>query len=169
MTKNQFRKKCLKLVKNKNKTVLRDIVESNILLDKEVIGIYYPLNNEYDLLDLISLYPNKTFVFPRVIDKREMVFIKAKSVSDFTLSNFGVKEPRLDINKIVSRMKIDCFIIPCVGISKTQRLGFGAGFYDTYLEGYVGLKIGVVNKNAIDNNVILDRHDIKIDKIIVGE
>ena len=70
---------------------------------------------------------------------------------------------------IVSRDKIDCLVIPCVAISKdNRRVGYGKGYYDRYLAGYNGYKIGITYNECNNLDIDTDDFDVKLDEIIVG-
>ncbi|MCR5231364.1 MAG: hypothetical protein K6B64_01835, partial [Acholeplasmatales bacterium] len=74
------------------------------------------------------------------------------------------KEP---ITEAVNRDLIDCYIIPCVGISNNKRIGYGKGYYDRFLEGYKGLVIGITYKDFVfDCN--MDNHDRELDLVVLG-
>lgn len=169
MTKNDLREASKSISKVKNKKVLNDIINSSVLGNFNIIGIYFPLKNEYDILDLIKAYPNKRFAFPRVIDKDNIIFIEAVNTSDFEKAAFGLYEPKFVKEFVIKRDLIECFIIPCIAVSKGKRIGFGAGYYDKYLEGYKGKIIGVVNSKSVVNHVDMDSHDIFLENIFEGE
>ena len=72
------------------------------------------------------------------------------------------------MGSIRNRDEIECFIIPCVALSlHNQRLGYGKGYYDRYLAGYKGLKIGIVYKNAI-LDIDMDSYDLVLDIVYSG-
>lgn len=128
------------------------------------IGIYYPIGTEIDILNIMNIYPNKKFYLP--ITRDEISFVEYKLGDELFDASFKTKEPKGDI---VLRDNIDCFIIPCVAISKNkQRLGYGKGFYDRYLNGYKGCKIGVIYKELNNLDIICDDFDVVLDLVIEG-
>lgn len=169
MDKLEIRKKALNDRKNKNskevsKMVVDNIISSNILDKYDNIGIYYPIGTEINVLDLFNFYKNKNFYLP--ITNDEISFIKYNLGDKLYDGPFNTKEPK---GEIVNRDDINCFIIPCVAISKNkQRIGYGKGYYDRYLNGYKGFKIGICYKEYGDVDIDLDYFDIHLDKIILG-
>ena len=166
MEKNIARKKLLELRKgldsnNISKKIIEEIIKSNILKDYKNIGIYYPIGNEINIMDLIDNYPNKNFYLP--ITREEIHFIKYNKNDKLIKAKFNTYEP---IGDIINRDIIDCFIIPCVGISKdNKRLGYGKGYYDRYLSDYKGLKIGVCYKELTNIDIKMDDFDLSLDVI----
>ncbi len=162
MNKIEARKKALearKLKDNKevSKIVLNNIVNSKILDKYDNIGIYYPIGKEIDISELVNIYPNKSFYLP--VTKEEIYF--AKYDSNLEKGPFNTMEPK---GLEVSRNNIECFIIPCVAISKdNKRVGYGKGYYDRYLKDYNGLMIGVCYKDSSDLDIDMDLYDVALD------
>ena len=112
----------------------------------------------------MNKYPNKKFYLP--ITRDEISFIEYKLGDTLVDAKFKTKEP---VGDIVSRNMIECFIIPCVAISKTrQRLGYGKGYYDRYLKDYKGFKIGVIYKELNNLDFESDYYDVYLDLVIEG-
>ena len=61
------------------------------------------------------------------------------------------------------------FLIPCVGITnENKRIGYGKGYYDRYLSGYSGLKIGIVYKELNNIDLKCDIYDVILDMVFEG-
>ena len=147
-----------------SKNVIKQIVDSNILSNFSNIGIYYPLGNEISIIDLLDIYPNKKFYLP--ITRDRLYFIEYNKNDSLVNAKFHTKEPK---GKIVKRDEIDCFIIPCVGISyEMKRIGYGKGYYDKYLSNYKGYKIGITYNSSFNLDVLLDDYDLKLDLVFKG-
>ena len=66
--------------------------------------------------------------------------------------------------------KIDCVLIPTVGISKLGvRLGYGRGYYDKFLSSTDVVKISLTYSKQIVKSIPNDSHDIKMDWIITED
>lgn len=169
MTKDKARKEALEKRKNVNKAlssneIINKIIESNILDGFNNIGIYYPIGNEIDIMKLVNIYKDKIFYLP--ITKDEIDFIKYDNNTKLIDGPFKTKEP---IGDIVNRNLIECFIIPCVAInSENKRVGYGKGYYDRYLAGYNGVKIGICYQNACDIDIDMDDFDVSLDYVFKG-
>lgn len=167
MTKKELRKTLInkrKTLNNVSEELVNDLIKSELLDNQSVIGLYYPLQHEIDVLALLTKY-NSVFCFPKVVNN-EIKFYKIKSLKDFELGTFNVLEPNTKVE--VLRDEIGAFIIPCVGITKDgKRIGYGKGYYDRYLEGYQGLKIALNYKECSNIEFNAEDHDIKIDYIFV--
>lgn len=169
MRKKEERKYALFLRKNLNKEnsskyVIDYIINNNVLDEYHNIGIYYPIGNEIDIMNLVKIYPNKNFYLP--ITKDEIYFVKYNFNDVLVDGLFNTKEP---IGEIIDRNLIDCFLIPCVAISKdNQRIGYGKGYYDRYLKGYNKTKIGICYKESGNIDIDLMDYDLRLDFKILG-
>lgn len=169
MNKNEMRRQCLNLRKNvdigyASKQVVQGIINSHVLEKYDHIGIYYPLALEISVLDLIDFYPQKSFYLP--VTKEDIYFSSYKKNDVLNNGPFHTKEPA---GKMVPREQIQCFIIPCVGVSRdNKRIGYGKGYYDRYLEGYEGSKIGVCHSGTSKLDIELEEFDVTLDYIYEG-
>ena len=149
------------LISNK---IVEDLYISKVLDKYDNIGIYYPIGKEINIMGIMNKYPNKNFYLP--ITKEEIAFVKYNSFDILYDGLFNTKEPK---GEIINRDLIDCFIIPCVAISKDgKRLGYGKGYYDRYLLGYKGYKIGICYIDESNLDINMDEFDVIINKKIVG-
>lgn len=169
--KNNIRKSLLELrrslsedeVKNKSKIIVEKIRKTDSYKASKVVGLYCPIKNEVDLLELFN--DSKTICLPRVCGN-DMEFYIVNSLNDLHLGAFNVLEPNFDLKK-VDKNDMDIIYVPCVGMSKDlYRIGYGKGFYDRYLNDYKGLKIAVCYRNQIVEDVYNEPHDVRLDDII---
>ncbi len=169
MKKIEARKQALALRKDIDnikisKQIINDIYNSNVLDRFNNIGIYYPLGKEIDITSLVDLYPNKKFYLP--ITKNDIYFVSYDNNTPLYDGPFKTKEPK---GIEILRDKIECFIIPCVCISKdNKRVGYGKGYYDRYLNGYNGYKIGICYKDSNDLDIDMDTFDVSLNMKFVG-
>lgn len=170
MRKNEARSLAISLRRNINKNeiskmIIDDIIKSNILTKYNRIGIYYPIGKEIDIMNLMNHYIDKSFYLP-ITRNDNIDFIKYKLGDKLKDGLFNTKEP---VGDIVLRDEIECFIIPCVAISKdNKRVGYGKGYYDRYLKDYKGLKIGVCYENSSNMDIIMDEFDVLLDTKFIG-
>ena len=170
MIKNEARKIALSLRKKVDsekisKIIINDIINSNILSKYNRIGIYYPIGKEIDIMNLMNHYTDKLFYLP-ITRNDNIDFINYQIGDKLVDGLFNTKEP---IGSIVSKDEIECFIIPCVAISKdNKRVGYGKGYYDRYLKDYKGYKIGICYENSSNMDIDMDEFDVCLNKIFIG-
>ena len=137
MIKSNIRKKILDLRK-KNKKILKvdldpviKILENEKIKGKKVGG-YYPVNFEIDDLKLLDDLRNKNFIIalPVIKKNNQMDFYKWSKTDPLIINKYGIPEPV--VTKIIYP---DILLVPLVAYDiKLNRLGYGGGFYDRYIE-----------------------------------
>lgn len=167
-SKKELRKSLLNkrdTLKDVSLSIVRAIIDSKILEKYHTIGIYYPLKGEINLLPLLDYYKDKSFCFPKTEDV--ISFYKENDLNNFSEKKFHVLEP--NSNNYIPRDMIECFIVPCVGITRDkQRIGYGKGYYDRYLAGYKGLKLAGIYKELNNIDFKCDEYDLVLDYVFEG-
>ncbi len=91
-----------------------------------------------------------------------MSFYRGKLSSSFK----GIKEPKLFKQKIFKK-NIDVILVPGVGFDERGfRIGYGAGFYDRFLNGVRAVKVGVTFDCCIVDRVENSKNDEPVDVVI---
>lgn len=146
------------------------IYEQNLIFDKikpylenkKIIGLYYPLKYELDLLFLIKEFKNIKFVFPKVFGE-EIRFLDG-NIDTFKKGKFNVLEPQgTEIDKDL----IDLIIVPGLIVnSRGYRIGYGKGYYDRYLKDYKNETLILISKELyLDFKE--EKTDVAIKEVIV--
>lgn len=88
-----------------------------------------------------------------------------KSLDRLKKGTYGISEPKEIISVPID--KIDVALIPGIAFSDSgDRLGFGKGYYDRFLEEFKGVKIGVGYDFQIIDAIPVSEHDIGMDMIV---
>lgn len=130
---------------------------STILNSNMIVASYMPTCNEVEVHEL----PYYNLCFPKVLSNYKMVMIKGKQ---FCVGNYGILEP---IGDEVNKDQIDGILIPLLAYDKKgYRIGYGKGYYDRYLKGYQGLRIGVAYDFQEVDDAFPNQFDEKLDYIV---
>jgi 5-formyltetrahydrofolate cyclo-ligase len=128
----------------------------------DTIAMFSALPGEPDITPLLALFPQRTFVFPR-INEEEMEFYVVRSLNDdLVKGSWNILEPTQSCAMIESK-KIDLFLCPGMAFTNTgQRLGKGRGYYDRYFYRHAnkGLRYGVTFSEMIFPELPHDQHDV---------
>ena len=169
MNKVELRKKYISIRKDVNDK----LVNSNIITDRvistskyknsRIIGLYKNLANEVDTNRLIEYsLENKIVLLPRV-EGDNLVFYRIFNNSDFEVSSFGIAEP-MSNDKFET---MDFLIVPGICFDRNRnRIGFGKGYYDRYLDNKNIKTIGICFDEQICDSIETDSHDKTLDLVI---
>ena len=149
-------------IENLSKTLVNKLVETQEYKSAKNIMIYYPLEEEINLLSLLE-DKTKSFFLPK-IDGKNLLCCPYKEGDKTCLSCFKTCEP---LSEPCEKSIIDLVIVPALACDKNgYRLGYGGGFYDRFLTNYRGVKAACIPEELLFETVFPQKHDVKLDIII---
>ena len=139
-TKDQLRKKFLNLRKRKYFEVSNDKFNQLINFIKKkykvkknfFIALYYPSNYEINILNIINdlKHPKITLLLPKVQEGNLLKFYEWNIRDVLIVNKFGIPEPLKNKKSFLP----DIVLVPLLAFdNQKNRLGYGKGFYDRYL------------------------------------
>ena len=150
-------------VANYSKTICSTLLETLKSFNNNNIFIYNSFKNEVYTKELIQqLYKSNNIFLPR-IDGNNMYAVKLSKRSIFQTNSFGIQEPSSP------PANIDNFIciLPLLAVDENgNRIGFGKGYYDRFLENKNCIKIGLCYDFQIIKGIPHESYDIPLDIII---
>ena len=174
MIKSKIRDKVLKIRKKNSKKTI-NINPRNIYsylkkknYNLKIIGGYYPTNYEIDDLEILNYFINKGSIIslPKIKKKKQMEFYKWYTNEPLLINKYGIPEP-----ETTNRVYPDILFVPLVAFDKElNRLGYGGGFYDRYIQKISKIKkvvkVGLTFSFQKLNTIPVNNHDKKLDIII---
>ena len=132
------------------------------------IACYFPIGSEIDthniMLDMLE--QDKNLLLPRIVNNN-LEFCIVPNLEKLEKGSFEIMEPKDSCKKAE---KIDCVLIPTVGVSKSGvRLGYGKGYYDRFLSLIDAVKISLTYSKQIVKSIPNDSHDVKMDLIVTED
>ena len=146
-------------------SMLKKIKKNNYLN----VSLFYPSNFEVNTLKFFDCNKNKkikTFL-PVIRSKNQMEFIEWNYPDPLKGNQFGLLEPALIKEPLVPNV----ILVPLLAFDqKKNRLGYGKGFYDRFLNKFLKKKkiltIGVAFSFQKYNKVPALNSDMKLDYIL---
>jgi len=156
----QFFNPLIKLLKKK---------KSNL----NTFSIYYPLNYKVNILNFFKLIKKNKIktVLPVIKSNSQMNFVEWKYLDPLKVNKFGMLEPSLQGRNFVPNF----MLVPLLAFDNyNNRLGYGKGFYDRFLNKFLKIKkkivtIGVAFSFQKYNKLPVSNLDIKLDYILTEE
>jgi 5-formyltetrahydrofolate cyclo-ligase len=174
VNKSQIRNKIIKIRKKKfNKDLKINLGKfiSFLKSDKlnfKSIGGYYPSNYEIDDLDILDLLEKKNFKvsLPIIKKNNQMSFCSLSRNDPLKINKFGIPEPVS--TKVVYP---DILLVPLVAYdSSLNRIGYGGGYYDRYIEKIEKIKkvtkIGLAFSFQKISSIPINQYDRRLDFIV---
>ena len=174
MNKSQIRNKIIKIRKkkfDKNLQINLGKFISLLKIDKsnlKNIGGYYPSNYEIDDLAILDLLEKKNFKvsLPIIKKNNQMNFYSWSRNDPLKINKFGIPEP------VSSKILYpDILLVPLVAFdSNLNRLGYGGGYYDRYIEKIEKIKkvikIGLAFSFQKILSIPINQYDKQLDFIV---
>ena len=121
--------------------IARRVASFGVYRDASLILAYYPVREEVDLKGLYeaALKAGKTLAFPRCEGKR-MVFCAVRSPDALVPGAYSIPAPAPDAPALTDFDHALC-LIPALSVDRAgNRLGYGGGYYDRFLEDKPGIR-----------------------------
>jgi 5,10-methenyltetrahydrofolate synthetase len=169
-----------------NKDQLRkDLIDQRFSLDEEVvlfagtrvvrylldyiepsnftaIGSYSPIHKEINIEPIELKLPKANFYLPKVMDLKSRILVWGER--PLKLGFKGILEP-VEIKEDVT---LDMVLVPCIGFNdQGYRLGYGGGFYDSYLNRLESRPhiVGIAY-NFSRSTFMAESHDHRLDAVV---
>ena len=133
----------------------------------QVIHSYLTMGSEINVLPLLqkALDNSLTVVVPKTLKKRQMQNLILHDLKNMEPGIFGTYHP-----KDTEEYSGEYDLIIVAGLAFDQRgyrVGYGGGYYDTFLAGQANAqKVGVFYPFQLMDQVPVEPHDIKLDKVL---
>jgi 5-formyltetrahydrofolate cyclo-ligase len=155
----------------KSRTICHHLM--TLITDNETVMAYTSKEKEVNTVPIITrlLQRKNPVIVPIIV--REDVSLRLSYLRDFAAlvpSTFGVPEP-IGSEIPAQGEDVDTIILPMLGFDRTGgRIGYGAGYYDRFLEKHTGLrKIGIAFACQEVGSLPLDGTDVRMDHIITED
>ena len=173
MSKIKLRKEILKIRKKKyfkiklSNNFINNILYKTSFSKKKVIGGYFPINFEFDCLQLLKNFYQKGYIIslPVINKNHQMDFYKWEIDDPLTISSVGIPQP-IKLKKVYP----DILFVPIVAFDKYRnRIGYGGGFYDRYIKKISKIKkcvtIGLAFSHQKVDKIETEKFDKKLNLI----
>jgi 5-formyltetrahydrofolate cyclo-ligase len=134
----------------------------------KVVHAYLPMGNEIDISPLIEnlLMNNITVVVSKTLKNRDLEHLVLASLDNLEPGVYGTSHPK---NGVVFTGELDFVLVPGLAFdTENYRLGYGGGYYDTFLAAYTtAFTVGVAYPFQQLKTVPKEAHDTCLDLVLV--
>ena len=143
--------------------ILSQLEKMTVFQEAKTVLLYYPKNNEVDVLPLFKRYKRDKVLLLPVTHRRGMTANPYEGNDKMHRGKVGIPEPTTPPYE----GEIDLIIVPAVAFDKQgNRLGRGGGYYDRFLKKQSHATfIGVGYDFQLVDEVPVRKHDQKMHRI----
>lgn len=146
--------------------------------DADVVLTYLSFGSEADTRGIISAAwdANKAVAIPRCVPGvRLMRWYRVNNLEGLERSAFGVEEPPpiQENEQALNTGERMLAIVPALTFDAAgYRLGYGGGYYDTFLAGFSGVSVGICMEELASDDLrgagVVASHDLPVQIVITG-
>ncbi|MEG2380254.1 MAG: 5-formyltetrahydrofolate cyclo-ligase [Oscillospiraceae bacterium] len=163
---------------NKSLHIINKVIKTKQYNEAKIIMAYASFGSEVETTTLIHNILNsedskKNLVLPLCnMKNHEIIPVYITALSQLKQGNYGILEPDFEMVKngeikIAQKNDIDLCIVPALCFDKSgNRLGYGGGYYDRFLEGYENFSIGISYIDTICKSLPCEKFDATVDMVI---
>ncbi len=158
------------------------IFQSALYKSAKHILCYSSYGTEFDTMPIIqkAWEDGKKVYLPRVLGKHEMEFYNVCDLTNLLPGAYGIMEPDLSRPAYCFLPEeTSVMLMPGLGFDRAMnRIGYGMGFYDTYLSKIHGMDgyhkeaffaVGICYGCQLVEQVYVDERDQQLDVIVAGD
>jgi len=135
----------------------------------KVIHSYLPMGSEVDVLPLLKLALDHGLkvISTKTLKKRQLQHLIVSDLENMEEGIYGTSHPK---NAEEYFGTYDLILVAGLAFDEShKRLGYGGGYYDTFLAKHVDAKkLGVGFPFQIVEQVPIEEHDVKLDALFYG-
>ncbi len=113
-----------------------------------------------------ALADGKTLCVPLCTGPGTMELRAVRDLKELTPGAYGILEPREDLPILQKTKNAICIVPAFCNDFRGYRVGYGGGYYDRYLSGFEGVKIGINYSDCVRPRLIGGRYDVPIDVLV---
>lgn len=157
----------------KSETILAKLLNSDSYKNANTIHTYVSMNERREVWTdpLIKqiLEDDKQAAVPVVnFSEGTLSHSLIHSLDELEANQWGVREP--DILRPIDISEFDLIVVPMAAADRQcNRLGYGKGYYDRFLEQTQAFKTGLIFQDFLFDEIPVEEFDIKLDMIITEE
>lgn len=151
-----------------DRAIYQRLQELDLIRSSDRILTYISKPDEVDTYSLIewSFSNQKPLAAPKCIGI-QMKFYEINRLEDLQKGSFDVWEPIDGCREVSSFSGNTVCLVPGLAFStQGDRLGYGKGYYDRFLENFPGITIGLCYDGFILSALPAEKHDRKMDFIL---
>ncbi len=128
---------------------------------------YMAFGNEIDLVPLMDRFQDKHWVIPRTVMKpAPHMVLHPFDPARLVRHRYGMLEPDMRL-PVIEPSELDLVLAPGIAFDRQgNRMGYGGGFYDRFLEHTPAVRAGIVYKDFVIERVPIEGFDRRMNFLV---
>ena len=151
----------------KSKIICKKLISDEVFQNANVIFCFISFGSEVETKRIIetALSMGKRVCVPHTLGNHIMEANEITLQTEYRPDRYGIPEPTEQ--HIVEPSDIDLVVVPGLLFDRRgYRIGYGGGYYDTFLTKCSGTSVGVVFSEFIIDEIVPDEFDRAVDRVI---
>lgn len=156
----------------KDNCITQRIIRHKKIADADTVLLYASFRSEVDTWKMAEylLKTGAVIAYPKCGEGRGMTFYRITALDQLKSGKFGIKEPESSLPCPEITDKTVCIVPGLAFTENGGRLGYGGGFYDTFMKLYPEVyTIALAYEELIVPSLPLAKHDTRVNEIITEE
>jgi len=153
-------------VRNGSDAIIQRLLSLPCIQDAQRIMTYCSVKNEPDLWSFTNalLDMGKQVALPCVTASGLVAADYCRN-TNLLKGPYGILEPELKTEDVP--VQPDLVVVPGVVFDlQRYRIGFGAGYYDRFLQHSTAVKVGICYETQLVDNIEAEPHDVRMDFVV---
>lgn len=151
-----------------DKEISKNIINSPYFEKCTQVLLFSALGDEFDTRYIANECKarGKSVYYPKCTDRNgHMDFLRVCDDSDLEQGLFGIFEPKPECEKYAP-CPYDIAVIPALAVDGDfNRIGYGKGYYDRFLQKFNGVSICPCYKELTVSKLPTNKYDVKVDVV----
>ena len=157
------------VAERKDQAIYERLISMEQYRAAKTVVAYVSKELEVDTLRLLKKAwgDGKQVAVPRCVENTRLMNMHLiTGMEDLQEGAYGILEPREDLPILQKTKNAICIVPAFCNDFRGYRVGYGGGYYDRYLSGFEGVKIGINYSDCVRPRLIGGRYDVPIDVLV---
>ena len=157
------------VVEQKNQAIYEKLISMSQYRRARAVVLYVSKELEVDTRRLMekAWADGKIVAAPRCVENTRLMNMHIiRSMDDLQEGAYGILEPKAELPILTETNSAICIVPGFCNDYRGYRVGYGGGYYDRYLSGFRGAKIGVNYSDCVRPRLLGGRYDVPIDVLV---
>jgi len=148
-----------------DRKITKNLIESEVFQQAETLLCYAGTEREIDTRGIFEAawHSGKRLCLPVCKERFQMEARAIYGMHDLEIGKYAILTPKKSCS-LVQPSEIDLVVVPgCTGNVYGERLGYGAGYYDRFLEQTNAQTVYLCREKQICDPIPMEEHDVLMD------